>query len=292
MYQQLLFAALISGALYALVALGLNLVYGSLRLLNIAHGDLVMIGAYVTFWSFTLLGVSPIVSLFTTAVLCAGLGFLIYVGIFKRLLSVPTLGQRLEANSLIIFYGLSIILQNAVSLAFTSTSRGYQYWSDVYSFGEVSATGNMLLLLGIATAVTIGALAFLRFHIAGWSLMAVIERKDAAAVVGVDVDKVHMISICAGFAIAGMAGVLVSMTQQITPFMGFPFTIAAFVVIIMGGLGNIPAGIASGFVLGFVETFGVALTSATYRSILIYGIFVGVLLLRPQGLFGKAVQAR
>lgn len=222
MYQQLLFAALISGALYALVALGLNLVYGSLRLLNIAHGDLVMIGAYVTFWSFTLLGVSPIVSLFTTAVLCAGLGFLIYVGIFKRLLSVPTLGQRLEANSLIIFYGLSIILQNAVSLAFTSTSRGYQYWSDVYSFGEVSATGNMLLLLGIATAVTIGALAFLRFHIAGWSLMAVIERKDAAAVVGVDVDKVHMISICAGFAIAGMAGVLVSMTQQITPFMGFP----------------------------------------------------------------------
>lgn len=292
MFQQLLFAAIVSGSLYALVALGLNLVYGSLRLLNIAHGDLVMIGAYVAFWSFTLLGISPIISLFTTTLLCAGLGFLVYVVLLKRQLNAPALAQRLEANSLIIFYGLSVILQNATSLAFTATSRGYQYLGGVHSFAGVSATGNMLLLLGVAALITLGALAFLRFHIAGWSLLAVIERKDAAAVVGVDVDRVQMTSICAGFAIAGVAGVLVSMTQQITPFMGFPFTIAAFVVVIMGGLGNILAGIAAGFVLGFVETFGVALTSATYRSILIYGIFVGVLLLRPQGLFGKAVQAR
>lgn len=292
MFQQLLFAAVVSGSLYALVALGLNLVYGSLRLLNIAHGDLVMIGAYVAFWSFTLLGISPVVSLFTTTLVCAGLGFLVYVVLLKRQLGTPALAQRLEANSLIIFYGLSVILQNAASLAFTATSRGYQYLGSVHNFGGVSATGSMLLLLGVAAAVTFGALAFLRLHVAGWSLLAVIERKDAAAVVGVNVDRVQMVSICAGFAIAGVAGVLVSMTQQITPFMGFPFTIAAFVVVIMGGLGNVPAGIAAGFVLGFVETFGVALTSATYRSILIYGIFVGVLLLRPQGLFGKAVQAR
>lgn len=292
MFQQLLFAAVVSGSLYALIALGLNLVYGALRLLNIAHGDLVMIGAYVAFWSFTLLGVSPVVSLFTTTLLCAGLGFLVYVVLLKRQLSAPALAQRLEANSLIIFYGLSVILQNAASLAFTATSRGYQYLDSVHTFAGVSATGSMLLLLGVAAAVTFGALAFLRFHVAGWSLLAVIERKDAAAIVGVNVERVQMISICAGFAIAGVAGVLVSMTQQITPFMGFPFTIAAFVVIIMGGLGNVAAGIAAGFVLGFVETFGVALTSATYRSILIYGIFVGVLLLRPQGLFGKAVQAR
>lgn len=292
MFQQLLFAAVVSGALYALVALGLNLVYGSLRLLNIAHGDLVMIGAYTAFWSFTLLGISPVVSLATTTVLCSAFGFLVYVVLLKRQLGSPALAQRLEANSLIIFYGLSVILQNGASLAFSATSRGYQFLDGVHSFGGVSATGSMLLLLGVAAAITLGALAFLRFHVAGWSLLAVIERKDAAAVVGVNVERVQMISICAGFAIAGVAGVLVSMTQQITPFMGFPFTIAAFVVVIMGGLGNIAAGIAAGFVLGFIETFGVALTSATYRSILIYGIFVGVLLLRPQGLFGKAVQAR
>lgn len=292
MYQQLLFAALVSGSLYALVALGLNLVYGSLRLLNVAHGDLVMIGAYVAFWSFTIAGISPVVSIFTTALLCAALGYLVYAGILRRMLSTPALAKRLEANSLIIFYGMSVILQNAVALAFTSTSRGYQYLDTVHTFAGVTATGNKLVLLGTAMAILLGALAFLRLHIAGWSLLAIIERKDAAAIVGVNVDRVQMAAICSGFAIAGVAGVLVGMTEQITPYMGFPFTIAAFVVIILGGLGNIFAGVLAGFVLGFVETFGVAMTSATYRSILIYGLFVGVLLLRPQGLFGKAVQAR
>lgn len=292
MSAQLLFAALVAGSLYALVALGLNLVYGTLRLLNIAHGDLVMIGAYVAFWMLSLLGMPPVFSLFAAAALCGSFGWLIYVGIFRKLLSTPALARRLEANSLILFYGVSVILQNGVSLAFTSTARGYQYLNEVHRFAGVAASGNRLMLLGVALVLCLGMLLFLRFHLFGWSLRAVIERRDAAAVVGVDVDRVQMATICTGFAIAGVAGVLVSMTEQITPFMGFPFTIAAFVVIVLGGLGNIFAGIVAGFALGFIETFGIAMTSATYRSILIYGLFVAVLLLRPQGLFGKAIQAR
>jgi branched-chain amino acid transport system permease protein len=289
---QLLFAALVSGSLYALVALGLNLVYGTLRLLNVAHGDLVMIGAYVGFWLFTLLGLSPVISLVAAAAVCGGLGWLVYVGLFRKLLATPELAQRLEANSLILFYGVSVILQNVAALAFTSSSRGYQYLNQVHHIGDVAATGNRLILLAVAAAISFGVLLFLRLHLFGWSLRAVIERRDAAAVVGVDVDRVQAVTICAGFAVAGMAGVLVSMTEEITPFMGFPFTIVSFVVIILGGLGNIPAGILAGYALGVVETFGVALTSATYRSILIYGLFVGVLLLRPQGLFSKAIKTR
>ncbi len=292
MFGQLLFAALVTGSLYALVALGLNLVYGTLRLLNIAHGDLVMIGAYIAFWLMSIFGLPPVVSIPVAAGICAGLGWLVYVGIFRKLLATPELAQRLEANSLILFYGVSVILQNAAALAFSSTSRGYQYMNDVHHFGGVLATGNRLILLGVATAISLGVLLFLRLHLFGWSLRAVIERRDAAAVVGVDVDRVQAVTICAGFAIAGMAGVLVSMTEEITPFMGFPFTIVSFVVIILGGLGNIPAGVLAGLALGFVETFGIALTSATYRSIVIYGLFVGVLLLRPQGLFSKAIKTR
>lgn len=283
MFQQLLFAAVVSGALYALVALGLNLVYGSLRLLNIAHGDLVMIGAYTAFWSFTLLGISPVVSLATTTVLCSAFGFLVYVVLLKRQLGSPALAQRLEANSLIIFYGLSVILQNGASLAFSATSRGYQFLDGVHSFGGVSATGSMLLLLVVAAAVTLGALAFLRFHVAGWSLLAVIERKDAAAVVGVNVERVQMISICAGFAIAGVAGVLVSMTQQITPFMGFPFTIAAFVVVIMGGLGNIAAGIAAGFSLLPLPNATIAFATAAGFSSVGKWVWPGMWTGRNQG---------
>lgn len=147
-------------------------------------------------------------------------------------------------------------------------------------------------MISVAAAVSFAILLLLRLHLFGWSLRAVIERREAAAIVGVNVDHVRAVTIAAEFAVAGVAGVLVSMTEEITPFMGFPFTIVAFIVVIVGGLGNIPAGILAGFALGLIETFGVALTSATYRSILIYGLFVGVLLLRPQGLFGKAIKTR
>lgn len=292
MFGQLLFAAFVTGSLYALVALGLNLVYGTLRLLNVAHGDLVMIGAYVAYGLFSIVGLPPVVALVAAAVVCGGLGYAAYTTLFRKLLATPALAQRLEGNSLLLFYGVSVILQNVVALAFTSTSRSYDYLNDVYRLGDIAATGNRLLLLAVATAISIAILIFLRLHVFGWSLRAVIERRDAAAVVGVNVERVQAATICTGFAIAGMAGTLVSMTEEISPFMGFPFTIVSFIVIIVGGLGNVSAGILAGYALGLVETFGIALTSATYRSILIYALFVGVLLLRPQGLFSKAVGSR
>ncbi|WP_428929474.1 branched-chain amino acid ABC transporter permease [Marinibacterium sp. SX1] len=288
---QLLFAALVSGSLYALIALGLNLVYGTLRLLNIAHGDLVMIGAYTAFWLFTLLSIPPVISIFLAAAICGLLGWAVYEGMFRRLLSNPGLARRVEANSLILFYGISVMLQNLAALAFTSSSRGYQYLDTVITWQGISMTGNRLLSLGVAAAICFGMLLFLRFHLFGWELRAVIQRREAAQIVGVNLRKVQPITIIAGFAIAGIAGVLVSMTEQITPFMGFPFTIIAFVVIIIGGLGNIGAGILAGFCLGLIETYGVALTAPGYRSILIYGLFVAVLLIRPEGIFTKAVRS-
>jgi branched-chain amino acid transport system permease protein len=285
---QLLFAALVTGALYALVALGLNLVYGTLRLLNVAHGDLVMIGAYTAFWAMTLIGAPPFLSIFLAAGLAALLGWATYSLLFRRLLANAELAQRIEGNSLLLFFGLSIIIQNLASLAFTASPRGYQFLTEVYHFGNVALTGNRLMGLLVAVAICTAAWAFLRFHIFGLGVRAIIEGREAAAVVGVNIERIQRISICAGFAIAALAGVLVSMTEQISPFMGFPFTISAFVVIILGGLGNIPAGIAAGFLLGLLETYGVALTSASYRSVLIYGVFVAVLMIRPQGLFGRA----
>jgi branched-chain amino acid transport system permease protein len=127
---------------------------------------------------------------------------------------------------------------------------------------------------------------FLRLSIYGLAIKALIQNRDAAAVVGVNVERVQLLSFSLGFGLAGLAGTLISMSEQISPFMGFPFTIAAFIVIILGGLGNLPGGILAGLLLGFLEIYGVALTSPMYRSVLLYGVFVGVLILRPQGLFG------
>ncbi len=283
---QLLAAALVTGALYALTALGLNLVYGTMRLLNVAHGDLVMIGAYLAFWAFTLLSLSPLLSLLAAAALAALLGLLLYYTLFRRLLDGGKAAQRLEANSLLLFFGVSVIVQNLVALPFTGTPRGYQYLDDVYHWGNVAVTGNRIAAFVVSVILCAGVLAFLRFHVTGLAIKALIQRRDAAAIVGVNVERVQVLALCLGFASAAIAGTLVSMTEQISPFMGFPFTIAAFVVIILGGLGNITGGVAAGFLLGVLETYGVAVTSSAYRSILIYGVFVLILLLRPQGLLG------
>jgi branched-chain amino acid transport system permease protein len=283
---QLLAAALVTGALYALTALGLNLVYGTMRLLNVAHGDLVMIGAYVAFWAFSLLALSPLLSIFAAAALAALFGAALYYGLFQRLLEGGKAAQRLEANSLLLFFGVSVIVQNLAALQFSATPRGFQYLGDVYRFGNIAVTGNRIAAFAVAILICFGFVAFLRFHVTGLAIKALIQRRDAAAIVGVNVERVQVLSLCLGFATAAVAGALVSMTEQISPFMGFPFTIAAFVVIILGGLGNVTGGIAAGFLLGVLETYGVALTSSAYRSILIYGVFVLILLVRPQGLLG------
>jgi len=283
---QLLAAALVTGALYALTALGLNLVYGTMRLLNVAHGDLVMIGAYVAFWAFTLLALSPLLSLAAAAAVAALFGLALYYGLFQRLLAGGKAAQRLEANSLLLFFGVSVIVQNLAALQFSGTPRGFQYLGEVYRFGNIAVTGNRIAALAVAVLLCFGVMAFLRFHVTGLAIKALIQRRDAAAIVGVNVERVQILTLCLGFATAAIAGALVSMTEQISPFMGFPFTIAAFVVIILGGLGNVTGGIAAGFILGALETYGVAITSSAYRSILIYGVFVLILLLRPQGLLG------
>ena len=283
---QLLAAALVTGALYALTALGLNLVYGTMRLLNVAHGDFVMIGAYVSFWAFTLLALSPLLALFGAAALAALFGLALYYGLFQRLLAGGKSAQRLEANSLLLFFGVSVIVQNLAALQFTGTPRGFQYLGEVYRLGNIAITGNRIAAFAVAVLLCGGVLAFLRFHVTGLAIKALIQRRDAAAIVGVNVERVQILALCLGFASAAVAGALVSMTEQISPFMGFPFTIAAFVVIILGGLGNIAGGIAAGLLLGVLETYGVAITSSAYRSILIYGVFVLILLLRPQGLLG------
>ena len=283
---QLLFSALVLGATYALIALGLNLVYGTMRLLNVAHGDLAMLGAYVAYWLFTFMTVPPLVSMFLAIVIAAGLGALAYVGIFRRQLAERTTASRLEANSLLLFFGLSVIMQNVASLAFTGSLRAYQYLDEVLTIGGVAMTGNRLVMLLLTIGVCAALTLFLRLNIYGLAIKALIQNRDAAAVVGVNVERVQLVTFSLGFGLAGLAGALISMSEQISPFMGFPFTIAAFIVIILGGLGNIPGGILAGLLLGFLEVYGVALTSPMYRSVLLYGVFVGVLILRPQGLFG------
>jgi len=286
MSSQLLIAALVSGSVYALIALGLNLVYGTMRLLNVAHGEFVMIGAYCAYWGFELLGINPLVSILIAVPLTTLMAIGFYFGIFRTAMRSAEFMERIEANSLLVFFGTSVILQNAVALLFTPNQRDYRYADQIVHILDARVPVNKLIVLGIAGAVCIGAVAFFRLSTLGIAIKALIQQREAAALVGIPVARIDLLCFCLGFAIAGLAGVLVSMTEEISPYMGFPFTVTAFVVVILGGLGNVFGSLFGGLLLGVLETFGVALTAPSYRSIMIYGVFIAVLLLRPQGLFG------
>ncbi len=289
---QLLVATLVLGAIYGLVALGLNLIYGTMRLLNVAHGEILMLGGYLAYWSFTLTGVGPIYSMFVAMVLAGLLGAGVYYFLCRRVLRTSQLVEQVEANSLLVLFGISIILQNVIALSFTATARAYPYLDQIIRFGTFQVTANRLVVLAIGLAVCFACVVFFRMSMTGLAIRALIQQPDAAALVGIDVERTRLISFSLGFAIAGLAGCLISMLEQVTPFMGFPFTIAAFVVIILGGLGNLFGGLAAALLLAVIEVYGVALTSTSMRSILIYGVFIGVLILRPQGLFGGRKVAR
>lgn len=289
---QLLASALVLGTLYALLALGLNLIYGTMRLLNIAHGEIVMIGGYVVYWSFALLGIVPLISMTAAAIITALIGIALFTTILRPMLRSAALMARVEANSLLIFFGVSVIIQNLAALAFTASPRGFQYLDQVIVIGGLRIGADRLVVIVVGLAACLACMALFRFTRLGLAIRAIIQQRDAASLVGINIGRVNMAVFALGFGVAGLAGGLLAMIEQISPFMGFPFTIAAFIVIILGGLGNLGGSLIGGLLLGVVETYGVALTSASYRSILLYGVFIAILLVRPEGLFGGKIRAR
>jgi branched-chain amino acid transport system permease protein len=289
---QLLASVLVLASLYALVAIGLNLVYGTMRLLNVAHGELVMLGGYVAYWGFVRFGISPLLSALIAMALAALAGALIYITVIRRLFRSARLLQRVESNSLLLFFGISIIVQNAAALAFTANNRGSQYLDNVVVIGDARIAGNRLAALVIAAIACFACVLFFRYARSGMAMRAIIQHRDAAALVGIDVDRINVQVFALGFALAALAGALISTTQEISPFMGFPFTVSGFVIIILGGLGNLTGSIFGAVVLAAVEVYGVALMSPSFRSILVYGVFIAVLLFRPQGLLGRSIRAR
>ncbi len=284
---QLLIAALVLAAIYALVALGLNLIYGTMRLLNVAHGEIMMLGGYVSYEAFELAGIGPLWSMFAAMALGAVLGALCYLTVFRLVLRDRALAARLESNSLLIFFGFSIIVQNLLSLAFSADPRSYPFLDNILTIGTAHIEANRLFVLGVGAVATGACTLFFRYNRLGLATRALIQQRDAAALVGIDADRINLLIFCIGFAMAGLAGSLLSATSTINPFGGFSYTISAFIVIILGGLGDLLGGLIGAVLLAFIEIYGVALTSSAYRSTLIYGVFILILLIRPQGLLGR-----
>ena len=283
--QNLTFGILI-GALYGLAAVGLSLVFGVTKFLNVAHGELLMFGGYASFWAFTLLGIDPFLSLPLTIVFLLLMGLVIYKLLFARMVKLSE-GTKIQ-NTLLVGFGLSLILQNLALRFWTADTRGI---TTFYS-------GRVLTLLGvrfpivrvaslvIAFVVILGIDLFLRRTYTGKALRATVENWEVATLMGIDIQRVYLLSFVMGAALAGVAGALVSVGYSIDPAMGMSWTLKSLVVMVLGGLGSLTGTFVGGILLGVTESATGYFLSLTYKEVVGLVLFVLILIFRPQGLFG------
>ena len=284
--QNMIFG-LLTGALYGLAAAGLSLIFGVLRVLNVAHGELVMIGGYASFWLFELLGLDPFVSLVLTAPFMFILGLGLHQGLFAH---VETLAeeQRIK-NSLLIGFGLALALHNLAIRLWTADDRAI---STGYSGAVLSLAGLAFPLvrlggLALAAGAIVAVHLFLRGTDLGRSIRATAEDWEAAVLMGIDIRRTYLVAFALGCTLAGMAGTLVSVGYSINPAIGLEWTLKALIVVVLAGLGSMPGTLLGGLLLGLAESASAVLIGGTYREIVSLVLFVLVLMVRPQGLFGR-----
>jgi branched-chain amino acid transport system permease protein len=287
MTWQLLLSACVSGALYAVIALSLNLIYGTMRLLDVAHGEFVMVGAFAGYFLVTLLGVPPVLALLGAFALNGLAGLALYQWLFAGIIRRARSTESLESTSLLVFFGLSVILQNGAALAFGGTPRAYERYARIVHVGGVAITGNRLVAMAACVLAVVAVLVFFARSTWGLAIRALIANRDAAAIVGIDTQAAFRLTCVLGFGLAGYAGAVIGLMQPVSPFMGGQYLMIGFVIIVLGGVGKLVGSVVGGVLIALLETVGTQLTGPNYRDILIYGTFIAVLLLRPQGIFGR-----
>lgn len=283
----LVVGGLITGGVYALVALGLNLQYGLMRVLNVAHGEFLMLGGYLTYTLHTGWGVNPLLTLLITGPAAFGAGLVLHRVLYAPVLEGGASPEVLESRSLLLSFGLLFVLQNSALLLWSADLRGYSYLAvPIHFLGAVFPT-NRLLAAAVALGLSFAFYLFLKKSLAGKAIRALMQEPEGAQLVGVHLRRMHARCFGVGVAMATVAGSLVSMLFELTPFIGLPYTITALVVVILGGLGNLVGSVVGALLLGLVETFSVHVAASDIRLIASYGVLSLILLLKPSGLLGR-----
>jgi len=284
--QNLAFGLLI-GALYGLVALGLSLVFGVTKFLNVAHGELLMFGGYASFWAFSLLGLDPFLTIPITIVFLFLIGAILYKLVFSRTVKLPE--EAKIKNTLLVAFGLSVILQNLALRFWTADERSItaSYAGAAITVLGVRFPAVRLASLGVAIIFLVALQLFLKKTYTGKAIRATVQDWEAASLMGIDIHKVYLLSFALGAVLAGAAGTLVTVNYSIQPAMGLDWTMKALIVMVLGGLGNIPGTFIGGLILGVTESTTSFLISSNYREVAGLVLFLLVLIFRPQGLLGK-----
>jgi branched-chain amino acid transport system permease protein len=278
MVGQVVISGLLAGSLYAMVALGLGLIFGVMRVLNIAHGPMLMLGAYTTFWLFHGLGLSPYLSLLVS------MPALFVVGVVLQRLLVRRVVDAPELSSLLLTFGVSIALVNLTQLAFTSDLRSVEYLTGSFILGPFAFSKSRVIACAFAILITAGAFWFLQKTRLGKAIRAVSQSREVAQVCGIDVQRIHMLAFGVASALAAAGGSLVAVMVAIQPEMGQMYTFKSFLVIVLGGAGNYPGALLGGLLLGLVEQLSSLFLTTQVNEAVAYVLLVLVLLVRPTGL--------
>jgi branched-chain amino acid transport system permease protein len=290
------------GSVYALVALGFSMVYGILKLLNFAHGDVLMVGAFIGWGVLGQLGGSldptvPVVLLIALMMVASmiGGGFL---GVAIERFAYRPLRNAPRIAPLISALGVSFFIQNTVLLLWGADFRSYETFDLVDPFtgihwGPLNVWVIRLVVIAAAFAMMFGLYALVNWTKLGKAMQATAYDREAAAMMGIDVDKVIVRTFFIGSALAGAAGVLVGLVfGQINHFMGFNYGLKGFTAAVVGGIGSIPGAMFGGLFIGLAEAFAAGYVSNTFKDLIVFSILIVVMIFRPSGLLGKATVSK
>ena len=288
MLQQLV-NGLILGSVYALIALGYTMVYGIIKLINFAHGDLYMMGAFIGYYLINSFQLNFFLALILTMILTACLGVLI------EFLAYRPLRNSTKIAALITAIGVSFFLEYGMVYLFGANTRAFPQALETvkYNLGPITVTNVQLTILGVSVFLMLALQFIVQKTKMGKAMRAVSVDSDAAQLMGINVNSTISFTFALGSALAGAAGVLIGLYyNSVDPLMGMAPGIKAFVAAVLGGIGIIPGAALGGFIIGLLETLAVTIGLSSYRDAVVYGILIVILLVRPAGILGKNVKEK
>ena len=279
------------GSVYAIIALGYTMVYGIAKMLNFAHGDVIMIGCYIVFTMMTTMGLNPIVSIVAAIVGCTVLGVVIEKIAYKPLRKASPLAVLITA------IGVSYFLQNLALIIFGADTKSF---TSVVSMEPLRLAGGKLVISGVTIVTVIvcivivaALMIFIKKTKAGQAMLAVSEDKDAAQLMGVNVNKTISLTFAIGSGLAAIAGVLLcSAYPTLSPYTGSMPGIKAFTAAVFGGIGSVPGAFIGGILLGVIEILGRAYVSSQLSDAIVFAVLILVLLIKPTGILGKPIHEK
>lgn len=280
---QSLLSGLLEGGNYAFYSLGLAFVFGILRIINLAHGEVVVLGGYVAYWLLVIAGLNPLLSLPLAALAGGAVGLVVYRMFLTKVRAAPDL------NTLILTFGIGIFLSNLFLQLWSADLRTIEVESlqRPLAIGPIRMSSGELVAFALSVAGVLGMQAFLRRTRPGKAIRVTAIDRDSAALAGIDVDRVDQGAFAIGGMLAGVAGPLLGMLSHVSPAIGPPLTIKAFILTVLAGVGSISGLVVSGMILGVGEAMTVTFLSSSLRELFGFALFIVLLLFRPTGLFGQ-----